>query len=95
MNGFTYHSYTRFVFGSGCENKAGELCRQFNATKVLIVIGGGSVRRSGLLDRVEKSLDDAGLPYGILEGIQPNPLDTKVREGIGMSGAKATISCCR
>ena len=84
MNGFIYHSYTRFVFGSGCENKAGELCRQFNATKVLIVIGGGSVKRSGLLDRVIASLDAAGLPYGLLEGIQPNPLDTKVREGIGM-----------
>lgn len=84
MNSFIYHSYTRFIFGSGCENKAGELCRQFNATKVLIVVGGGSVKRSGLLDRVTASLDAAGLPYGLLEGIQPNPLDTKVREGIGM-----------
>lgn len=51
----------------------------------MIVIGGGSARRSGLLARVEESLDKAGLPHILLEGVKPNPEDTKVYEGIEMA----------
>ena len=52
--------------------------------KVLIVYGQGSVVRSGLLARVEKSLTEAGLCFGELGGVKPNPEDGLVREGIAM-----------
>ena len=56
MDNFRFCSPTYFAFGKGTENDAGELVKKFGGTKVLIVYGGGSVVKSGLLDRVEKSL---------------------------------------
>lgn len=82
MNNFTFHAPTEFVFGKDVENKAGVLCQKYGVTKVLIVYGGGSVVRSGLLQRVKQVLDDARIPFAELGGIQPNPTDPKVYEGI-------------
>ena len=61
------------------------MCKKYGATRVLIVYGGGSVVRSGLLQRVEQSLEDAGISYVELGGIQPNPTDPKVYEGIDLA----------
>lgn len=82
MNNFSFHSPTEFVFGKDTENKTALLCRKYGATKVLIVYGGGSVVRSGLLQRVEQVLQEAAIPYIELGGVQPNPTDPKVYEGI-------------
>lgn len=82
MKDFTYYTPTRYLFGRGVEAKTGELTRWMGVKKVLIVYGGGSVVRSGLLDRVKTSLDDAGIEYLEMGGVQPNPVDTKVYEGI-------------
>ena len=82
MNNFTYCVPTKFHFGRGAENDAGELLKGFGATKVLIHYGGGSTVRSGLIGRIEKSLADAGIAYVELGGAKPNPRDTKVYEGI-------------
>lgn len=90
MNNFTFYSPTKFVFGKNKETETGKLVRQFGGTKVLIVYGGGSVKRSGLLDRVEKSLEEEGICYVELGGVQPNPIDTKVYEGIEL-GRKENI----
>lgn len=84
MENFTFCSPTNFVFGKGTEEKVGELCCEYGAKKILIVYGGGSVVRSGLLDRVKDSLTKAGLVYTELGGVKPNPEDDKVREGIKM-----------
>lgn len=84
MENFTFCSPTNFVFGKGTEEKVGELCSKYGAKKILIVYGGGSVVRSGLLDRVKDSLTKAGLVYTELGGVKPNPEDDKVREGIKM-----------
>ncbi len=59
MDNFSFYAPTYFAFGKGAENRAGELVKQFGGTKVLIHYGGGSVVRSGLLDRVKKSLSEA------------------------------------
>ena len=59
MNNFTYCVPTKFHFGRGAENDAGALLKGFGATKVLIHYGGGSAVRSGLIGRVEKSLDES------------------------------------
>ena len=62
--------------------QVGALARKHGARKVMIVYGGGSVVRSGLLDRVKQSLQEAGIEYCLMSGVQPNPVDTKVYEGI-------------
>jgi len=82
MDNFTFHSPTKFVFGKDTETQAGELAISFGATKILIHYGAGSVIRSGLLDRVKKSIEAAGLNFVELGGVLPNPIDTKVYEGI-------------
>lgn len=82
MDNFTYYSPTKYIFGKGVESRAGEMTRWMGATRVLIVYGGGSVVRNGLLDRVKESLDDAGIAYSELGGVRPNPTDSKVYEGI-------------
>ena len=82
MNDFNYYTPTRYVFGRGVEVQTGELTRWMGCDNVLLVYGGGSVVRSGLLDRVKTSLDAAGVKYLELGGVQPNPTDDRVYEGI-------------
>lgn len=82
MDNFTYCTPTKYVFGHGAELHAGRELKAINAKRVLVCYGGGSAVRSGLLDRVEKSLRDENIEYLTLGGIQPNPTDPKVREGI-------------
>ncbi len=85
MNNFTYYSPTEFVFGRGVESNVGELCVKYGAKKVLIVYGGGSVIKSGLMDRVKTSLANVGVEFNEIGGIQPNPIDTKAREVISLT----------
>lgn len=82
MNNFTFYSPTYFVFGKGTENEAGKYVKQFSGSKVLIHYGGKSAVKSGLIDRVTKSLDNAGIGYVLLGGVQPNPRSGLVYEGI-------------
>ncbi|MDE7096086.1 MAG: iron-containing alcohol dehydrogenase, partial [Muribaculaceae bacterium] len=82
MNNFVFFPATKYVFGRGVENKVAEELDAFGMKKPLVVYGKGSVIKSGLLDRVRKSLDNAGLRYAELGGVQPNPVDSKVYEGI-------------
>ena len=88
MNNFVFYSPTEFVFGRNTEQQVGALARKHGAHKVMIVYGGGSVVRSGLLDRVKQALQTAGITYCELGGIQPNPVDTKVYEGISLCRAE-------
>lgn len=85
MNNFQYHSPTQFVFGRDTEKQTGELAVRYGASKVLLVYGGGSARKSGLLDTVESSLTAEGITYVELGGVQPNPTDDKVYEGIELA----------
>lgn len=82
MNNFTFYSPTEFVLGKGVENQVGELCARYGAKRVMIVYGGGSVVRSGLLERVKSALAAVNMESCELSGVQPNPIDTKVREGL-------------
>ena len=82
MNNFTFYSPTCFVFGKDTEVQAGSLIKQFGGTKALILYGGGSAVRSGLIGRVENSLSSENVPYQILGGVQPNPRSGLVYEGI-------------
>lgn len=82
MNNFTFYSPTFFSFGKDTENEAGAYVKRFGGHKVLIHYGGGSVVRSGLLDRVKASLEKEGITYVLLGGVQPNPRSGLVYEGI-------------
>lgn len=82
MNNFVFWSPTKFVFGRDTESRTGALAREFGGRKVLLVYGGGSVVRSGLLDGVKASLSASGIEWEEMGGIQPNPTDDRVYEGI-------------
>ena len=79
---FNFYAPTRVVFGRQSEEQLPELLKANGATRVLIHYGGGSARRSGLLDKVYGLLNDAGIGYVELGGVVPNPLLSKVQEGI-------------
>jgi alcohol dehydrogenase YqhD (iron-dependent ADH family) len=82
MNNFNFYSPTFFVFGKGRENEAGKYVKQFKGTKVLIHFGGGSVIKSGLLDRVKASLRAENTYFTELSGVKPNPRSGLVYKGI-------------
>lgn len=82
MNNFNFYSPTFFEFGKDTETKTGKLVARFGGKKVLVHYGSGSVVRSGLLARVTKSLEEAGIQYVELGGVVPNPRSGLVYEGI-------------
>lgn len=77
-----YFAPTHVYFGAGAEGKAGDVLAAAGAKKVLLHFGGGSVKRSGLLDAVEKDLAEHGIEFFELGGVVPNPRVSLVREGI-------------
>lgn len=85
MNSFTYHIPTEIVFGKDSESKVASLIRKYGGSRVLIVYGGGSVVRSGLLERVCKTLEEDGLAYETLGGVHPNPYLQFAIEGVKKS----------
>ena len=88
MSLYTYFTPTKVVFGKGAEDQVGTLVREQGCKKVLIHYGGGSARRSGLLDRVEKALDSAGIAHVSLGGVVPTPRLSLVYEGIRLARAE-------
>ncbi len=85
MFNFTYYTPTKVVFGRGAEERTGALVKEQGREKVLIHYGGGSVVRSGLLDRIKASLDQAGVAHTELGGVVPNPRLSLVYQGIELS----------
>ena len=82
MFDFKYFTPTKVLFGKNTEDKVAELIQEFGGKKVLIHYGGGSVIRSGLMQRVTDKLDEAGIKYVKLGGAVPNPHLSLVYEGI-------------
>ena len=82
MNGFQYYAPTKVVFGKGTENRVAELVNEFGGNKLLVHYGGGSVQRSGLLDKVLNLLQENHIDYVTLGGVVPNPRLSLVYEGI-------------
>lgn len=82
MNNFVFHSPTKFVFGKDTENQVGQLLKEYQVKKVLIHYGKGSIKRSGLYDRVVEAIEKEGIGHVELGGVVPNPRDTLVYKGI-------------
>ena len=81
MDNFDFRNPTKVVFGRGTENRVGAEAAAY-AKRILIHFGGGSVRASGLLDRVKTSLRAAGVEWVELGGVKPNPRLSLVHEGV-------------
>ncbi|MDR2526841.1 MAG: iron-containing alcohol dehydrogenase [Rickettsiales bacterium] len=85
MENFTFYSPTFFSFGKKTESNVGELVKRFGGSNVLLHFGGKSAEKSGLLDKVRKSLKDENINFTELGGVQPNPRSDLVYEGIKIS----------
>ncbi len=78
MNNFRFHAYTDIRFGKGQVECLPELVSPYGKN-ILMVYGGGSIKKNGLYDKAKELLSD----YNVIElsGIEPNPKIEKVREG--------------
>jgi len=82
---FNLHLYTDILFGKGTEKETGRMIRKHGGKRVMVVYGMGSVRKSGLFDRVVKTLKDEGLDFIEFGGVQPNPRRSLVEKGIALA----------
>ena len=82
MNDFDFVSPTKIYFGTNKEEQVGQICLEYGYKRVFIVIGQGSVKRNGLLDRVLESLDKSNIKYFVLEGVRANPTIDLCYKGI-------------
>lgn len=73
MNSFTFYSPTKVLFGAKACDQAGQAVREAGGHHVLVLYGGGSVLKNGVLARIKTSLEAAGLSYECVGGVQPNP----------------------
>ncbi|EOQ35995.1 iron-containing alcohol dehydrogenase [Butyricicoccus pullicaecorum] len=88
MQNFTYCAPTKVIFGRGVESQIGTELRELGATRVLVHFGGGSVKKTGLLDKVIASLTEAGLSYVEFGGVEPNPKLSFIHKGIELGRAE-------
>lgn len=88
MQNFTYCAPTKVIFGRGIESQIGTELRARGASRVLIHFGGGSVKKTGLLDKVIASLTEAGLSYVEFGGVEPNPKLSFIHKGIDLCRAE-------
>ena len=82
MDNFTFCSPTKFIFGKDTHKKVGQYVVRAGGTKVLLHYGGGSIKRNGVYDAVVASLQENNVDFVELGGVQPNPVSSKVYEGI-------------
>ncbi|MBV6684466.1 iron-containing alcohol dehydrogenase [Bacillus sp. JRC01] len=81
MNEFTFYNPTKLIFGKGQVEQLKDLVPQYGK-KVLLVYGGGSIKKSGLYDQVTAVLNDIDAEVFELAGVEPNPRLTTVRRGV-------------
>ncbi len=82
MRSFEFYTPTRVIFGRGAEEQAGAQAKALGCSRVLVLYGGHSAVKSGLLDRVVSGLERDGLACHALGGVQPNPRLSLVYEAI-------------
>lgn len=82
MQSFEYQCPTEIVFGRGAELKTADKVKKYGGSRVALVYGGGSVKKSGLLDRIKENLTSANLEVLELGGVKPNPRLSFAREAV-------------
>ncbi|MGZ0051829.1 iron-containing alcohol dehydrogenase [Brevibacillus gelatini] len=83
MENFVYYNPTQLIFGRGQLAQLEEKAKQLGS-KVLLVYGGGSIKRSGLYDKVIAHLQAAACRVVELPGVEPNPRLSTVKKGIDL-----------
>lgn len=83
MQDFVYQNSTKLIFGKDQERLVGEESTPYG-NKLLLHYGGGSIKSSGLYDKVVQSLKEQGMEIFELGGVKPNPRVSLVREGIAL-----------
>ncbi|MEC2055700.1 iron-containing alcohol dehydrogenase [Peribacillus psychrosaccharolyticus] len=81
MNNFTYQNPTKLIFGKGQIEQLSKEIPQYG-TKVLLVYGGGSIKKNGLYDEIMTQLKNIDADIHELSGVEPNPRITTVRKGV-------------
>jgi alcohol dehydrogenase len=81
MNQFTFHNPTKLIFGKGQLEQLKTEVPQYGK-RVLLVYGGGSIKRNGLYDEVRTYLDEIGAEVFELSGVEPNPRLSTVKKGV-------------
>lgn len=89
MQNFELYTPTRLLFGKDTEMEIGKRLAGMKIGKVLLHYGGGSIRKTGLYDRVTESLRQAGVGYAELGGVRPNPRVSLVYQGIELCQKEA------
>ena len=87
MNNFEFQNPTKVLFGKGMEDKVGEEAAAYSK-KILLHYGGGSIKKTGLYDRVTASLKKAGVEWIELPDVKPNPRLQLVHEGVKLCKEK-------
>ncbi len=82
MKSFNFYSPTEVIFGKASELQTAQEIKKHGGSRVLLVYGGQSAVKSGLLARIEHVLDEEGLYYETIGGVKPNPVVSFVRSGI-------------
>ena len=82
MHAFIQYTPTEIIFGAGAEDRLADMVKKHGGSRVMLVYGGGSAVKSGLLDKMKHLLKETGVAVTTLRGVQPNPLLSLVREGI-------------
>ena len=83
MQKFVYYAPTEIVFGKDAELKTAELVKKHGGSRVLVIYGGKSAVKSGLIDRVMKALEEGGIEAKATGGVVPNPLVSTARRMTG------------
>ena len=84
MKDFLFYAPTEVQFGKQSEELVADLVKKYGGSKVLLHYGGQSAKRSGLLDKICRLLNEGGIEYIELGGVVPNPRLSKVKEGISL-----------
>ena len=106
MIDFNYYIPTKVFFGKGKEKEIGAILNSYNFKKVMIVTGGGSVEKSGLLRTILDKIEEFNIQYFILKGVRANPTVESCREGVKLAkennpdlilaiGGGSTIDCAK
>ncbi|KAF2957273.1 butanol dehydrogenase [Thermotoga sp. Ku-13t] len=82
MENFVFHNETKLIFGKGTIDRIGGEIKSAGFKKVLMLCGGGSIKKNGVYDQVIASLKNSGVEWVEVWGVKPNPVLSKVHEAI-------------
>ena len=85
MENFVFYSPTKFIFGLNEEQNVGKYIKEFGGSKILLHYGTSSAKKSGLIDKIQRSLEKENLSYIELGGVEANPKSSLVYRGIEMA----------